>query len=480
MDWITVERGAADSSNLFQHIIYTSKEMADKLKTKTKLIFGQKEIPITVKANPAILSSTGIHFENPAIFQMSQGTIEELLLHTSATYQMYYSDSTIHIGPVIGFLLGDQHFYYHHRRMKELTDAMGVYEQVGGLFVSFRYCSIDWNDKCIFGQFFNFISQKWEYGKLPIPSVVYRRGFNSRNNFVNQFKDEFNWTVFNDVRFDKWEFYNRIKDNEYLNPIIPETVVLNLTNLITFLHRYKKVILKPKNLSRGRGISIISEKPNGWIEIHDHQLYNDFIIHQTQLEEYLRKGIYQQNEYIIQPYINLAKIDGRPWDIRVVMQKNGSNQWLCNGIECRLAPIGRMITNISNGGRALYLNEALELAFGTKVDIDQIEKEILSFSLEFCKIMDETGYHFAEFGLDLALDQQQHFWFIEANVRPAFKGFKELDKRIYQRICYEPILYSAQVAGFGREGQDENKIQHHSGPECTKLHNHTSDYGKTE
>lgn len=117
-----------------------------------------------------------------------------------------------------------------------------------------------------------------------------------------------------------------------------------------------------------------------------------------------------------------------------------------------------MITNISNGGRALELSEALTLAFGTEVDPIQVSKDIHSISMEFCKMMDQTGFHFAEFGLDLALDQQQHYWFIEANVRPTFKGFKTLDDRIYRRICYEPILYSASIAGFGWEDSDESEI----------------------
>ena len=137
------------------------------------------------------------------------------------------------------------------------------------------------------------------------------------------------------------------------------------------------------------------------------------------------------------------------------MQKNGENQWICNGIECRLAPIGKVITNISNGGRALHLKEALELAFGKEVESDLISKDIHAISFEFCKMMDLTGYHFAEFGLDIALDTNQHYWFIEANVRPTFKGFKALDEQIYKQICYEPILYSTSIAGFSLGVNDD-------------------------
>lgn len=455
MIWIKIERGAVELFERSKNILYTSNAMADTLKNQTKLIFGQKNISVEVKELSTLPESNGADFNHPEIIQLSQEMIDELLIQTSVTYQIQVSETTIRIGPVIGFLLGDQHYYYHHRRLKELTDAMGIYKKVGGLFLSFRYCSIDWKEKCIFGQYFNFMTERWEYGKLPIPSVVYKRGFNKRNDFVNEYKEEFNWKVFNDIRFDKWEFYSLLKDNEYLVRFLPETELLTVANLSKFLHQYRKVILKPKKLSRGRGITIITRTPDETLEIHDFRRFNDFTISESQLEDYLINGKYLESEYIIQPFLKLAKVNDSPWDIRVVMQKNAQNQWVCNGIECRLAPKGKMITNISGGGRALYLKEAVELAFGDEADTRLIEKDIHSISIEFCKMMDLTGYHYAEFGLDIALDQEQHYWFIEANVRPTFNGFKRLDEQIYKQICYEPILYSASITGFGWEDKDE-------------------------
>ena len=67
MKWIKVERedtgGIEDSGNT----IYVSKNLADKLKTQTKLIFGQNEIPITVQASSSIDGCTGDHFHDPAL-----------------------------------------------------------------------------------------------------------------------------------------------------------------------------------------------------------------------------------------------------------------------------------------------------------------------------------------------------------------------------------------------------------------------------
>jgi glutathione synthase/RimK-type ligase-like ATP-grasp enzyme len=459
MIWIKAQRNDINSIEPSPNIIYVSEGLADKLKTQTKLIFGQKEIAIKVQVLSSIPQGLGTKFEDPAPIRFSPPVFEDLLIQESAVYQIHYTETSIHIGPVIGFLLGDQHYYYHHRRLKGLTDAMGIYEKVGGLFIAFRHCSISWLEKCIYGLYFNYETQKWQYGKLPLPSVVYRRCFNSKSNFINEKNDLVNWKVFNEVRFDKWQLYNQLKEDDTLQQYLPETALLTLDNLSNFLNKYSKVILKPTNLSRGRGISILTTEDNGnLLEANDYRQFTDFKIPISQLADYLHEGKYLSRDYIIQPFLEVPRIDGCPWDIRIVMQKNRWKQWVCNGIECRLAGSGKLITNISSGGKALELNEVLKLAFGTEVDSIQVGKDIDSISMEFCKTMDKTGFHFAEFGIDLAIDQKMKYWFIEANVRPTFNGFKILDDNIYRQICYEPVLYSVSIAGFSWEDNDGTSI----------------------
>ena len=456
--WIKVHRDDASSLEASQDIIYVSQDLADKLKTQTKLIFGQREISISVKAVSSLPKDLGTQYDRPAIMGFSTCAFDQLILQESAVYQLRYDETTISIGPVIGFLLGDQHYYYHHRRLKGLTYAMGAYEKVGGLFIAFRYCSIDWEEKCIYGLYFNSETQRWQYGRLPLPSVVYRRGFNSRNNFVNEDNNLADWKVFNEIRFDKWQFHKRLQDDDVLQQYLPETALLSVDNVGALLKKYSKVILKPTKLSRGRGISILTAIGDGDLEVDDYRRFIEFKMPGSQLAEFLSEGTYLKGDYIVQQFLEVPRINDSPWDIRVVMQKDKSKRWICNGIECRVAVAGKLIANLASGGKAVKLSEALELAFGTEVDSVKINKDIHRISLEFCEMMDRTGYHFAEFGLDLAIDQQLHYWFIEANVRPSFNGFKKLDEEIYRRICYEPIFYSASIAGFGWEDKDGSPI----------------------
>ncbi|MDR3644638.1 MAG: YheC/YheD family protein, partial [Clostridia bacterium] len=60
-----------------------------------------------------------------------------------------------------------------------------------------------------------------------------------------------------------------------------------------------------------------------------------------------------------------------------------------------------------------------------------------------------TGEHFAEFGMDIAVDRQKKLWLIEANVFPSFKGFKKTDRETYLSIRYQPLLYALSLTEFG-------------------------------
>jgi D-alanine-D-alanine ligase-like ATP-grasp enzyme len=57
--------------------------------------------------------------------------------------------------------------------------------------------------------------------------------------------------------------------------------------------------------------------------------------------------------------------------------------------------------------------------------------------------------HFAEFGIDLAIDKDKNLWLIEANVFPSFKGFKTMDLQTYLGIRYTPFLYALSLTQFG-------------------------------
>jgi glutathione synthase/RimK-type ligase-like ATP-grasp enzyme len=374
---------------------------------------------------------------------------DELCIMASPVYQMKISTGRLTFGPVIGLLLGNATYRYNPLHMSKYSDRFGIYSKFGGLIYAFPPKFINWKNHTTYGLYYNHITTAWEYGCFPLPEVIYRRDFHSDPEVIRKLVEYTGGRLFNSYRFTKYELFDFIKLHDGLQTHLPPTeYALEFNQVKKFIDRHHKVILKPIHLSRGRGICII-EKVASQYKVVDfrckkptiYKLYND---------QYLKNffAVYSDlfNKYLIQKYLCLAKIADSPFDIRVVMQKGSQKEWGCTGIECRVSNNG-YLTNISRGGYALPLDEALRQAF--PADTTLLMRQIHELYQNICRYMDTSGEHFAEFGLDLAIDTDQRLWLIEANVFPSFKGFKKMDPDIYLDIRYTPMLYAASLTQFG-------------------------------
>lgn len=449
MIWVKVKKISDDYDS-----IYLPRKLIDKIDYKVKLQFGLRKVEVYSFPLPVPEENENNSFYTPVTMECSESVADKLLLREDIVYQMTYREGVLNIGPLIGLLLGGQQFYYHNSNMGGITRIMRIYPRIGGLFVSFKDESIDWLRGEIRGLYFDYESKQWKYGVFPIPSVIFRRAFQTNQAVIDRLKKLTHNKVFNSIRIDKWDMYKLLEKNRSFKKYLPETLELNEIEFFhDFIHMYNNIIVKPKGLSRGRGICFIHKIDNQYA-VYDYRLSDTpqfYALKESEINSYLINNSFINSDYVIQPQLNLATINGAPFDIRVVMGKNEDGIWHCEGIECRLAGPKNIITNISRGGQALSISNAIRLSLGPTVDSNGIRNKIISIAEEFCSIMDKTDGHFAEFGLDLAIDSEQNYWFIEANVRPAFKGFRMLDYRNYLHIVWSPLLYAASLAGFGKE-----------------------------
>jgi len=388
-------------------------------------------------------------FEKPGRIRISDKLMRKLMIPEPLVYQVKVTESCIAIGPVIGFLLGIHTHRYNPRHMEKYSDRFGIYDRVGGLIYAFSPKSVNWEKGIAYGLYYNIATSSWEYGCFPLPEVIYRRDFHSSPLFVERLIEITGGRLFNSYRFSKYELYEYLKMNIELSKYIPPTELsLNFDQVREFIDRHTKVIFKPVDLSRGRGICVIEK--NGTIyKITDYRYRHPIITvlyDKESLEKFFTINQNLFNKYIIQKYLPMARIGSSLFDIRVVMQKGKDKTWGCTGIECRVSSNSSHLTNISRGGYALSLNEALYRAFSE--DFEKISKQINELCLKFCMYMDESGEHFAEFGIDLAIDTDKKLWIIEANVFPSFKGFKKMDRDTYLSIRYTPLLYALSLTRF--------------------------------
>jgi len=457
-------------------------------KQSTVIVFGGKSINASIQYTDGLKLERGSSFEKPGKIKLSSKLKEKLQIPESLVYQIKISKSYIFIGPVIGLLLGNDTHRYNPNHMEKYSDRFGIYGKVGGLIYAFSPKSVNWKNHTAYGLYYNIATKSWEYGCFPLPEVIYRRDFHMEPKFIRKLTEFTDNKLFNSYRFSKYELYETISLNNELKKYLPPTeLLLNFNQVRKFVDCYQKVILKPIDLSRGRGICIIERidsvyvpgeriksklndeakyeirnevtENKGRISDLDHYKITDYrfrypvvsVFHDNEsLENFFAVNQDLFNKYLIQKYLLLAKIGNSFFDIRVVMQKRRDKSWGCTGIECRVSNNSHL-TNISRGGSALSLDEALRHAFAT--DYQQLSQQVKELSHNFCSYMDRLGEHFAEFGMDIAFDIDKNLWLIEANVFPSFKGFKKMNLQTYLSIRYAPFLYALSLTQFG-EGEN--------------------------
>lgn len=446
--WVKFEVISSDRT-----IIYLPDSLSGRIDKTISIKFGGCVCEdASILYTDVIEPSEGSSYQNPVTIMISDQLRKRLLLPESLVYRVRFSRSRISIGPVIGLLLGIHTQQYNPEHMRKYSDRFGIYDKIGGLIFAFSPKSVNWEAHTAFGLFYNIDTAEWEFGCFPLPEVIYRRDFHSNPNDIKKLSQYTGGRLFNSTRFTKMDLFRYLSQEDELRKFLPATEMSrDFEQVYKFVERYPKVILKPIDLSRGRGICVLEKLDSDYkiTDYRDKYPVTTFLHGHDSLENFFDHNQDLFNKYLIQRYLNLARIDKSLFDIRVVMQKIKGNVWACTGIECRVSSDNSHITNISRGGYALTLDEALRQSF--KTDYADLPDRIGDFCQKFCCQMDKLGQHFAEFGIDIAVDINKTIWLIEANVFPSFKGFKSMDRKTYRSIRYTPLLYALSLTQFGEQ-----------------------------
>lgn len=190
-----------------------------------------------------------------------------------------------------------------------------------------------------------------------------------------------------DLCKDKLSTYHKFKNTIRM----PRTLEYSKEILKNYLEKYEKVIIKPKQSSKGNQVVLLKK----YVDIAD----SSFII-----QEYI-ESIYKKRNY----------------DIRIFIQNiNGSIKKYSYG---RLAKLGKITTNIAQGSDVIdsiiFLNKKFNNAL--------LHKEILEITNN---IITQLSNNFVEIGLDFLIDDNKKIYLLEINSKPGIQGFFMLNNQI--------------------------------------------------
>jgi glutathione synthase/RimK-type ligase-like ATP-grasp enzyme len=240
-----------------------------------------------------------------------------------------------------------------------------------------------------------------------------------------------NWGEGMVYRNNKLGKYKALLTNEELAFNLPPTILATVAKVERMVEKYHVVYLKPSNGTGGYGIFKLSRTDSGY------RLENG--IQSRSFSTF--KGTYvafqkakRKKTYLVQKGIPLLRYKGRPFDLRIMVQRNRQRKWEVTGIVGRLALPNKVVTNYHSGGRPMPVGRLLTPFISKKEQVSYVES-LKVLGLKISKHMSGIYPKFRSYGVDIGIDKEMKPWIIEVNTRPDKYIFNALsDKRMYRKI----------------------------------------------
>jgi hypothetical protein len=381
---------------------------------------------------------------------ISKNMFQKFNLPETIDYDCKINARNLMIGPVIGYLLKSckKSFtpsYLDTQKIHYNTP----YPVKGILFIS-ALDQINIIEKTIEG--FYLENGEWRITKFPYPGAIYRR-IEMREEYYNDLIDQMGDKIFNSYFFDKWETWQILSNYTHLKDHLPQTEKLkNLESLDFMLQQFKTVYLKQVFGCKSKGIIKVEKLEKGYAFSYRFKkalLLSDMKRVSSFIEDlHKEKG---QKAYIIQQAISVKKYDNRPFDFRVIMQKDGNKMWNCSSIIARFGKKHSIATNFLLDGFALPGHEALKRVLGLKErEIFLKEQEIIRTCTNVCLILGKTVGNYGDLGIDVIVDENQKIWILEVNKvhDHKFPLYSIQDTAMYHKIVSMPYAYARALSGF--------------------------------
>lgn len=212
---------------------------------------------------------------------------------------------------------------------------------------------------------------------------------------------------------------------------LPDTRLATKTNINAMLRSYSSVYVKPDTGSGGHGIYKITKTGHRFV------VKSGTVVRRYASFDEMYKTIHpllRQQVYVVQKTIPMLRHQKRPFDIRVMVQKNRQNQLVATGIIGRLARRGKIVTNYHSGGTPLPVSVLLR-SHMNKADAGRYVKRLEAIGIKGSFALGKAYRKLRAFGVDIAIDLKKKPWILEINTKPDKKIFKTLkDKTMYRRI----------------------------------------------
>lgn len=324
-------------------------------------------------------------------------------------------------------------------------------KKLGIQVLVFNPKEINWKTRNVLG-WYVLENGQWLTGIKPIPTLIYDRCYyvDSRHYleykpFVMRIAQDPQIRLLGRALGGKMQTYELLKKNPDIKPYLPLTIRYQHPNdVIRFIQDHSSALIKPNGGSHGRGVVAITRHAQGYL-VRGRSKWNKpfqiLIKDQEQLVSWIKQFI-QDTRYIIQPFLPLTTPDRRPFDLRILVQKNERREWETTGIAVRTGHPNMITSNLHGGGQALSLRPFIDQHFPTE-RVSSILEKIQSISRIVPPYIEQQHGPLLELGLDVGIDVHGNVWLIEVNSKPGRAIFiKTGELAIRRRAVQLPMCYA--------------------------------------
>lgn len=356
---------------------------------------------------------------------------------------LWCKEDNIFLGPVVGVFVNP--FYWagigkgyppesarRHMQASLAANCLSYY---------FTIDNIDWVGKKIKGYTRLPGCDEWQYHWFSMPNVVYDRGVKfeeCKKATAKYVREQLRLHPIHFVNskdyLGKWLPFSKLALDHDLNRYLPKTSQYNgFSDALFMLKRFDLIFLKASYGSRGQGVLSIKKLSDQYaINFYnpDLQDFQELTVDIDELRHYV-DNFTNGKPFVVQQGIKLLKYQGRKMDMRVLLEKNRQGQWQVIYNQCRIAKGHSTITNLACGGDILNYEDIYSTLISDQTAINfPTYKDIAEITIKLATALEKAFGCFGELGMDMAIDENGHVWFIEANTKPDKNpepGLEDLD-----------------------------------------------------
>lgn len=406
--------------------------------------------------------------EQSIVTQMTASLVRALRLPTGVPIHLRYdsAENKLVFGPYMGILLSKVNHSSSAQPFAAITtfveEIADLFQKKGGVVAVFTPGDIQWDSQTIRAMIRR--NRTWRQYTLPLPQCIYNRlptrGLEQKNSVgasIQRFKEN-QIPFFNEQFLNKWNVYEALAGHPQIGQYLPETIRLQGSqDLKQMLTDHRMVYLKPTSGSMGRGIFRIYQSSTGYQL--QYATMNGSVTKTYKEFASLYKSLYRRihgKEYLVQRGLLLIGMNRKPADFRVLVQKNGHGEW---GVTSLVARIGqnRIVSNVARGGIMTSAAHALLTSGPWHGSVRPTPRSLGYAALEIARELEQTlDGHYAEMGIDLAVDVNGRIWLLEVNSKPS-KADNTIQREEGEEVSpvrkIRPSVrrlydYSAFLAGF--------------------------------